>query len=63
MHWWWSAGNVPMKFRWLVILLVAIVLLAIAQYYFLPGWYRESGIKVSGWMIMLSVAAAIAISV
>lgn len=52
-----------MKFKWLVILLVAIALLAIAQYFFLPGWYRESGIKVSGWMIMLSVGAAIAFSV
>lgn len=52
-----------MKFKWLIILLVAIILLAVAQYYFLPGWYRESGIKVSGWMIMLSVAAAMALSI
>lgn len=52
-----------MKFKRLVILLVAILLLAIAQYFFLPGWYRESGIKASGWLIMLSVAAAIALSV
>lgn len=52
-----------MKFKWLIILLVAIILLAVAQYYFLPGWYRKSGITVSGWMIMLSVAAAMVFSI
>ena len=52
-----------MKLKWLIILLVAIILLAVAQYYFLPGWYRESGVKVYGWMIMLSVAAAMGLSI
>lgn len=40
-----------------------IVLVAVTQYLFLPGWYRDSGIEVSGWMIMLSVATAIALSI
>ncbi|MGH8654358.1 MAG: hypothetical protein ACREYE_20305 [Gammaproteobacteria bacterium] len=63
MHRWRSAGDLPIKIKWLVILLAAVLLLGIGQYFFLPGWYRESAIKVSGWLIMLSVAAAIALSV
>ena len=46
-----------MKHKWLVILPVAIVVLAIAQYYYLPGGDRESGIGgVFGWRFRLSGA-------
>jgi hypothetical protein len=51
-----------MKIKLIVIFLTAVLLLVITQYLILPGWYRESGIKISGWLMMLSVAAAIALS-
>lgn len=52
-----------MKFKWIAMLLIGISLLAIAQYLLLPSWYSELGIKASGWLILLSVAAAITISI
>lgn len=44
------------------IVLAAVLLLVIGQYFFLPVWYREAGIRASGWLIMLSVAVGIALS-
>lgn len=47
-----------------LLLIVSVVVLAIiGQYFFLPESYRGAGIKLSGWLIMLSVAMAVAISI
>ena len=47
-----------MKFKQPVILLAAILLLIIAQYFFLSGWDRESGIVAYGvlWMELIAIA-------
>lgn len=52
-----------MKTRLLIFFLTAILLIVLGQYFFLPGWYRESGINISGWLIFLSVAIAIVLSI
>lgn len=49
--------------KFLGILLLGIFLLVISQYLFLPDWYRESGIRGTGWLMMLSVAIAIILSI
>jgi hypothetical protein len=40
-------------------LIIFTLLLIIGQYFFLPEWYRESEINISGWMIMVSVAVGV----
>lgn len=52
-----------MKTKFIVGIALAVLLLVIGEYFFLPSWYRELAIKVSGWLIMLSVAAGVALSV
>lgn len=52
-----------MKTKLIVGSVLAVFLLVIGQYFFLPSWYRELGVKTSGWLIMLSVAAGIALRV
>ena len=51
-----------MKTKLAIGIALAVFLLVIGQYFFLPGWYHEAGIRVSGWLIMLSVAVGIALS-
>lgn len=51
-----------MKIKSMTILTVVILFLIIAQYFFLPVWYRELGVTVSGWLIMLSATIAIGFS-
>ncbi len=53
-----------MKFKseLVVIILVVIILLAISQYVLLPVWFRDAGVEIFGWLIMLSVGGAIALS-
>lgn len=52
-----------MKTKFVVGIALVILLLVIGQYFFLPGSYRELGVKASGWFVMLSVAGGIALSV
>lgn len=51
-----------MKFA-IWVILAAVLLLVIGQYFFLPGWYREVGTNASGWLIMLSVAVGLSLSI
>jgi len=48
---------------WAAILAAAILLLLAAQYLLLPTWYAERGMKLSGWLMMLSVAIGIVLSI
>ncbi len=57
------AGKLGLKTKWFIALLLIIALLVIAQYFLLPDWYRPLKVEASGWLIMLSVAAAIAFSI
>lgn len=52
-----------MKTKLVIGIVLAVTALVIGQYFFLPGWYRELGVKPSGWLMMLSVALGIALSV
>lgn len=57
------AGKLGFKTTWSIALLLIITLLVIVQYFLLPDWYRHLEVEASGWLIMLSVAVAIAFSI
>jgi hypothetical protein len=57
------ADKLGLKAKWSIALLLIVPLLAIVQYFLLPDWYRDSKVETSAWLIMLSVAAAIAFSI
>ena len=57
------AGKLGLKTTWSIALLLIITLLVIVQYFLLPDWYRHLEVEASGWLIMLSVAVAIAFSI
>lgn len=57
------AGRLRLKTTWSIALLLIITLLVIVQYFLLPDWYRQSEVEASGWLMMLSVAAAITFSI
>jgi len=53
-----------MKTKLAIGIALAVLLLVIGQYFFLPARYRELvGVDVFGWLVMLSVGIGIALSV
>jgi len=55
--------DAPVNAKILLSFVLAVVLLATVQYLFLPDWYRDARVDTSGWLIMLSIAVSIALSV
>jgi uncharacterized protein (DUF486 family) len=52
-----------MKTKLIIGIVLAVIGLVAIQYFFLTAWYRELEIRTSGWLMMLSVAMGIALSV
>ncbi len=53
-----------MKTKLAIGIALAVLLLVIGQYFFLPARYRELvGVDVFGWLVMLSVGIGLALSI
>lgn len=52
-----------MKTKLLAAVALAVLLVLVGQYVLLPDWYRGSGIRPSGWLMMLSIALAAVLSI
>jgi hypothetical protein len=57
----WPANYIPvaMKRNFVVAIAIGVLILVSVQYFLLPQWYRVPGIRVSGWVIMVSIAAGL----